>query len=160
MVQGGAYGGVEEHVPANRNEQKVGVLAGEGRSVGNNSKPLKEVSIGQTAGTSAVEDKIRIISNRIKHSDFGKIVDRGRGGMDSARDYREGEFGGQIGGMIDDGQCILGKNDPTCGANDQWNNPDKGNTRHIGAHQELHNSTSREVGVEDGSNGGMEMEGH
>ncbi|KAF3975669.1 hypothetical protein CMV_001084 [Castanea mollissima] len=90
----------------------------------------------------------------------GARSNRDRGGMDSARDNRVGDFGGQTGGMLDDGQCISGKNDPTCGANDQWNNPDKGNTRHIGDHQALHNSISGEVGVEDGSDGGMEIEGH
>ena len=70
VVQVGTNGGLEEHVPTDRDEQKVGLPAIEGRSVGNNFKPLVEVSNGQTAGTCATVDKLRVISNRIKHADF------------------------------------------------------------------------------------------
>ena len=80
--------------------------------------------------------------------------------MDIASDNREEDLGGQTGGMLDDGQLTLGKNDPICRANDQWNNPYQGNIRHIGDHQTLHNSSSGEFGVEDGTNGCMEVEGH
>ena len=80
--------------------------------------------------------------------------------MDTASDNREEDLGGQTDEMLDDGQSTSSKNDPIYRANDQWNNPDQGNTRHIRDHQTLHNSTSGEIGVEDGTNGCMEIEGH
>lgn len=46
MVRDGANGSLEEHIPINRDKQKVGILTAEGRSMGDNSKPLVEVLNG------------------------------------------------------------------------------------------------------------------
>lgn len=119
------------------------------------SNSKKKIPIGQITDTSTAEENVRIISNRIKHSDFRKIVDSGRGGMGSNSVYSE-----ETDEMRDDGQGLSGKNDPSCGDNDQWDNPDKGGTSHTGVHQTLHNFTPTEVGVEDGFDGGIEIERH
>ena len=80
--------------------------------------------------------------------------------MDIASDNHEEDLGEQIDGVLDDGQLTSGKNVAICGAIDQGNNPNQGITGHIGDHQTLHNSTSREFGVEDGTDVCMEVEGH
>nr|POE82545.1 hypothetical protein CFP56_71975 [Quercus suber] len=93
MVRDGANGGLEEHIPVNRDKQKVGLPVVEGRSMGYNSKPLVEVFNGHATSTSAADDKLKVVSNRIKHADFGKIVVRGIGGMDSTSDNCEENLG-------------------------------------------------------------------
>ena len=85
---------------------------------------------------------------------------RGRGGLDTAGDNREEDLGEQTGGVLDDGPLTSSKNAVIYEAKDYGNITNQGNTGHIGDHQALHNSILGEVGVEDGTDGCMEVKGH
>nr|POE64222.1 hypothetical protein CFP56_67667 [Quercus suber] len=160
MVRDGAYGGLEEHFSVDGDKPKVGLPTVEGRSLGHNPKPLVEVLNRPTTSTSAVDAKLKEVSNRIKRADFGKIMVRSRGGFDTASVDCEKDPGEQTGGVPVDGQPASDKNAANCGASNQGNNPYQGITGHFGDHQSLHNSTSGEFGVKDRLDECMEVEGH
>ena len=151
---------MEKHIPIDGDKQEGGLLAIEGRNLGNNSKPMVEVSDKKSTGANPTTDKLRAISNRIECAELGKISVRSRGGMDTASDYYKEDLARQTGGMLDDGQPASGKNDPVRGAKDQWNNPDQGNARFFRGNQALNNFILGEVRVEDGASGSMEIERH
>nr|POE44640.1 hypothetical protein CFP56_77027 [Quercus suber] len=159
LVRCGVDGSLEESIPADGVEPTGGFLAVEGRGLGNNSKPMVEVSDRQAIGTDQTADKLKAISNRIRGAEFGKISVRSRSGVDPISGYCEEDTSSEPSGMRDDGQPSPGENDTICRTVDQWHSADQGNAGTVGGDQTLNNSLSRGVGVEDGAVGSMEVEG-
>ena len=116
LVRNRFDGGVEEPVPFNGEKQPVGLTTIEGRSVGHNSEPMMEILDGLTCNLGASDDKLRAISDRIRHAKLGKISVRSKGGVDEANDFNKEDVDHQTSGMFIDGQSTQGEKDSICRA--------------------------------------------
>nr|POF10457.1 hypothetical protein CFP56_04682 [Quercus suber] len=104
LVRCKVNGSLEKFVPVDGVESTGGVLAIEGRGLGNNSKLVVEVSNGQTTSANHTADKLKDISTKIKGAELGKISIQGRSGVDSTSGFCEEETSRAPSGMRDDGQ--------------------------------------------------------
>nr|POF19021.1 hypothetical protein CFP56_26451 [Quercus suber] len=95
-----------------RNRADGGV---EGRGVDNKAEPMVEILEGSSSSSGASEDKLRNISNRIRHAELGKISVRSGREDDRDRDLIEEVSEQHSGGMFLEGQCPRVENDPSPG---------------------------------------------
>ena len=90
--------------PFNGEKQTIGLSAIEGRGVDHNSEPMVEIFDRSASNSGTSDDKLRAISNRIRHVELGKISIGSKGDVDGASDFRTEDIGHQSGGMLVDGQ--------------------------------------------------------
>ena len=160
MVRARSVSGVEEFIPTDGAKQPAGVLADERRGLDNDTEPVVEVFDGSPSGAGSSGDKLKIISHRIKHAELRKISIGGGSGADRASSHSKKEIANQSGGMLVDGQPSLGENDPICRTCDEWHGIDQDCPGRYGDNKTLSDSVPRGLGVEEGTNGAMEVEGH
>ena len=160
MVQARSDGGVEEYVPINGEKQAVGVFTNERRSMDHDSELMVEVLDGSTSNAGVSGDKLKIISHRIRHAELGKISVRNGSGIDRAKSRNKKEIVNQSGGMLVDGQSTHGENDPICRTSDEWHGTNQGYPGRDGDNKAFGDSIPRDLGVEEGVVGVMEVERH
>ena len=78
MVRDGLDDSLEKHFSPHGDQQEVGMVANEGRSMGEHSESLVEVSDRQTGGTDPSSDQLGVVSNRNKGANLRKISGGGR----------------------------------------------------------------------------------
>ena len=76
LVRNRFDGGVEEPVPFYGEKQTAVLSAIEGRSVDHNSEPMVEILDGSTCNLSASNDKLRAISDRIRHAELKNLCQK------------------------------------------------------------------------------------
>ena len=102
---------MEEPVPFYGEKQTAGLSAIEGRGMGHNFEPMVEILDGSTCNLDASNNKLRAISDRIRHAELGKISVSSRGGVDEANDFNKEDDDHQTSGMFVDGQSTQGESD-------------------------------------------------
>ena len=109
---------MEEYVYVDGDKQADWVSTIEGQSVDHNPESMVEVLDRQTSGACVIDDKLKVISNRIRHAELRKFSIRGRGKVDRVGDHSKEDIASQFGGMFDDGHFAQGENDSICRAHD------------------------------------------
>ena len=160
LVRARSDGGVEEYVPIKSEKQATRVSADEGRSMDHDSEPVVAVLDGSTSSADVSGDKLKVISNRIRHAELGKISVGSGSGIDRAKSHNKKEIANQSGGMLVDGQSTHGENDPICRTSDEWHGTDQGYSGGDGDNKAFGDSIPGDLGVEEGVVGVMEVERH
>ena len=74
MVRDGLDDSLEKHFSSHGDQQKVGMVADEGQSMGEHSESLVEVSDKQTGDADPSSDQLGVVSNRIKGANLRKSL--------------------------------------------------------------------------------------
>ena len=74
-------------------------------------------------------NKLKLVSEKIKHANLEKITDRDRKGMDENRDFSEEDSSRQACGMLYEGEFTQGEDDPICRSQDQMYHSHQDNNR-------------------------------
>nr|POE95235.1 putative ribonuclease h protein [Quercus suber] len=139
----------KDMVQSQRVEQEVGVVADEGRSMGEHSESLVEVSDRQTGGVDPFSDQLRVVSNRIKGANFRKISGRGRSRMDTARYHKEEDTSKQANKVLVARESPQSEIDAIRRTFDQLNNAHQSLLEHDGDYQALDHLAQGATRVED-----------
>ena len=75
VVRLGADAGLEKYVSIDRGEQRFGVPSIDEQRMGVDLESVVEVCHGQTSGSSTSTNKLKLVSDKFKHANFGKIAD-------------------------------------------------------------------------------------
>ena len=160
LVRARPVTGVEESFSTDGAKQPAGLLADERRGLDHDTELVVEVFDGSSSGAGSSGDKLKIISHRIKHAELRKISIGGGSGADGTSSHRKKDIAHQSGGMLVDGQPSRGENDPLCRTCDDGHGTNQDCPGRIGDYKALSDSVPRGLGVEEGANGAMEVEGH
>ena len=114
LVRNRVDGGMEEPISSNGEKQAAGLPAFEGRGVDHNAEPMVEIYDGSASNSESSNDKLRAISNKIRHAELGKISIGSRSDVDRDSDFRNEEIDQLPDRMLVDGQPSQGENDPAC----------------------------------------------
>ena len=138
----------------------VGMVANEGRSLGEHAESLVEVSDKQTGGADPSSDKLGVVSNRIRGENLRKVFGGGRSRLDMARYHGEEGTSKQADRVLAAGESPQSEVDAVRRTSDQPNNVHQGLSGHDGDYQPLGHPVQGAIGVEDGSFGSIEVERH
>ena len=136
------------------------MVADEGRSIGEHSEPLVEVSNRQTGGADPSSAQLGFVSNRIKGTNFRKISGGGRSQMDTDRHHREEDTSKQADRVLVARKSPQSEVDAGRKSCDQLNNAHQGLIEHDGDYQTLGHLAQGATRVEDGTPRSMEVERH
>ena len=89
MVRLGANASLEKYVFFDGGEQRGGLPSLDEQIMGANPESVVEVCYEQTSGSSPSTNKLKLINDKFKCANLGKIADQGKKGMDGTCDYSE-----------------------------------------------------------------------
>ena len=123
-----------------------------------NAESMVEIFDRSASNSGSSDDKLRAISNKIRHAELGKISIGSRNDVGEVSDFIKEEIGHQPGGMLVDGQPSQGENDPICRAQNKRHDRSQGNTRGLGDNHAFSDSNPGDLGVKERDVGRMEVE--
>ena len=112
VIRFGADAGLEKYVSTDRGEQRAGLPSIDEQGMGVDPESMVEVCHRQTSSSSPSTNKLKLVSDKIKHANLEKISDQGRKGMNGTSDYCEEDSSRQACGMLYEGEFAQGENDP------------------------------------------------